>query len=311
MHSGTPVPTTAEPQVSVIMNCYNGAKYLRFAVDSVLSQSYQEWELIFWDNQSTDQSAEIFKSYRDSRLKYFYAPKHTLLYEARNFAIERSMGSFLAFLDVDDVWHQDKLAKQLPLFEDPIVGFVCSNYWIVNENTHKRDRFTNKEISGGWVLNDLLSKHPPGLLTLVIRRVAFDSLQTGCDPRFHVIGDTDLLVRLALRWKMACCQEPLADYRIHGENEGAKQKKRHVAEFQVWINELGQNDHIRSLPGFSKLIREAEYMKGQLCLRENDLSQAVRHARHLRWGKYKLKLIVLIIDACARRILHPAQTSAV
>ena len=105
---------TEQPLVSVIMNCFNGEKYLREAIDSVLAQTYQNWELIFWDNQSTDRSAEIVKSYDDPRIYYFYASQHTLLYEARNYAIEDQNGEFLAFLDVDDWWESDKLSIQLP-----------------------------------------------------------------------------------------------------------------------------------------------------------------------------------------------------
>ena len=60
----------ADPLVSILMNCYNGEKYLHEAIDSVLAQTYKNWELIFWDNRSSDRSAEIFKSYNDKRLKY-------------------------------------------------------------------------------------------------------------------------------------------------------------------------------------------------------------------------------------------------
>ena len=60
-----------QPLVSVIMNCYNGEKYLREAIDSIYAQTYTNWEIIFWDNASTDNSAEIAKL-SDSRLKYFY-----------------------------------------------------------------------------------------------------------------------------------------------------------------------------------------------------------------------------------------------
>ena len=88
-----------KPLVSVIINCFNGEKYLKEAIDSVIKQTYQHWELIFWDNQSTDNSVEIFKSYADDRLKYFYAPTHTLLYEARNYATEESLGRFTALLN--------------------------------------------------------------------------------------------------------------------------------------------------------------------------------------------------------------------
>ena len=89
--------------------------------------------MIFWDNQSTDKSVEIFKSYADERLKYFYAPTHTLLYEARNYAIEKASGEFYAFIDVDDWWEKEKLEKQILLFEDQEVGLVYSNHFYKNE----------------------------------------------------------------------------------------------------------------------------------------------------------------------------------
>lgn len=82
----------SKPLVSVIMNCYNGEKYLHEAIKSVLSQTYSNWEIIFWDNCSSDDSSKIFKSYKDSRLKYFSAPSHEVLYCARNYAVEKKQG---------------------------------------------------------------------------------------------------------------------------------------------------------------------------------------------------------------------------
>jgi glycosyltransferase involved in cell wall biosynthesis len=110
------------------MNCYNGETFLHESIKSVLSQTYENWELIFWDNRSEDKSAEIFKSFNDKRFKYYYASKHTLVSEARNEAIKRSSGEFIAFLDTDDLWEKDKLQLQIPLFEDPKVGVVYGFY---------------------------------------------------------------------------------------------------------------------------------------------------------------------------------------
>ena len=87
--------------VSIIMNCYNCAKYLEEAIDSIYAQSYDNWEIIFWDNCSTDNSALIAKSY-DSKLKYFLAKEHTALGRARNLAIKEAKGGYIAFLDSDD-----------------------------------------------------------------------------------------------------------------------------------------------------------------------------------------------------------------
>ena len=98
------------PLVSVIMNCYNGEKYLTEALSSLLIQNYGNWELIFWDNLSTDNSKKIFKSFNEKRFKYFLADKHTVLYEARNLAIKKTSGDYIAFLDTDDIWSKDKLS---------------------------------------------------------------------------------------------------------------------------------------------------------------------------------------------------------
>ena len=92
------------PLVSIIINCFNGEKYLREALTSILNQSYKNWEVIFWDNQSSDNSKKIFNSFQNERFKYFYADKHTTLYKARNLAINKTNGELLAFIDTDDIW---------------------------------------------------------------------------------------------------------------------------------------------------------------------------------------------------------------
>lgn len=294
-----------QPLVSVIVNCYNGEKYLRDAIDSVLAQKYQNWEIIFWDNQSIDRSAEVFKNYTDVRLRYYYAPTHTMLYEARNYAIEKASGEFIAFLDVDDWWCPEKLEKQILLFDDQSVGFACSNYWIVNEARGSKKKFLEKAIPSGWVLNELLMNYPVGMLTLMVRRLAFDALPGGCDPRFHIIGDMNLVVRLASTWKMSSCQEALAYYRLHSENEGSKEKTRHVLEYQTFVEELGSNPDIRGLSGYKKMGNELVYMQGRICVKQSQKAEAIRHLRNLPWGKYKVKLLIdLIIPKRILRLIY-------
>ena len=92
-----------EPLISILMNCYNGETYLNEAINSVIEQTYDNWELIFWDNQSTDKSKVIFESYQDNRLKYYYAPEHTNLGGARANAFKYLIGDFIAILDTDDI----------------------------------------------------------------------------------------------------------------------------------------------------------------------------------------------------------------
>ena len=87
-----------KPLVSVIMNCYNGDRFLRKAIDSVYCQTYDNWEIIFWDNASTDSSTAIAKSY-DKKIKYFKSFETTLLGEARVKATEKAKGDYFKSLN--------------------------------------------------------------------------------------------------------------------------------------------------------------------------------------------------------------------
>ena len=106
------------PFFSVIVNCYNGETYLKKALDSIFSQTFGDYEVIFWDNQSTDSSAEIAKSYSDTRLHYLLAPNFTDISVARNLAVMQAQGKWIAFLDCDDVWLHEKLEQQHQLITE-------------------------------------------------------------------------------------------------------------------------------------------------------------------------------------------------
>jgi glycosyltransferase involved in cell wall biosynthesis len=281
--------------VSVIMNCFNGENYLREAIDSVLAQTYQNLEIVFWDNQSSDRSAEIFKSYTDPRLKYFYAPKHTWLYEARNYAIAQARGEFIAFLDVDDWWHPDKLEQQIPLFRDAEVGFVCANFWVRNEVTNKEWKWLKRQAHTGWVLDELLKFYYVGMLTLVVRRSALNSLDYVCNPQYHIIGDFDLVIRLAIRWKMDCVHDPVARYRLHESNESGKHHSRHVEELTSWCELMMNHDAIKACPNSRFVRQQVTYLKAKHKLLSSDRRAAFDLLRELPWGLLKLKLWVRVI----------------
>ena len=129
--------------VSVVVNCYNGEKYLNQCIGSILNQTYKNIELIFWDNQSTDQSKNIIQSYHDKRIKYFYAKKHTTLYEARNLALQNCSGEFVCFLDVDDWYEPSKIEDQIIFFSDNDVGVVYSNRYTFYNNLKIKKIFKN------------------------------------------------------------------------------------------------------------------------------------------------------------------------
>ena len=106
------------------MNCYNG-EYLAEAVKIILFQTYTNWELIFWDNQSTDNSSTIVNSYGDSRIRYFYAPSH-LIWEKLGTSLYQKQRRWIGFIDVDDVWFKDKLQLQIKKFGSQKYNLVYS-----------------------------------------------------------------------------------------------------------------------------------------------------------------------------------------
>lgn len=257
------------PLVSIIMNCYNGEQYLREALDSVLSQTYQDWELIFWDNQSTDHSRDIFKSYKNDRFKYFYAPKHTLLYEARNYAIDKASGDFYAFLDVDDWWIPTKLEQQIPLFEDPDVGLVYGNYWTVDTMKGTQLIKYNKLLPIGKVQADLLKKYKVGMLTVIIRKSVFSPESNIFNSYYHIIGDFDMVIRLSGCKKLSAIQSPVAFFRWHQNNATKIQTKLFIKELKHWYSSI-KNDkvinnnsliHVYFLIYYLKLFLFLKYLK--------------------------------------------------
>lgn len=132
--------------VSIILNCFNGEKFLKKTLDSIKLQSYKNWELIFIDNHSTDNSKLIFKSYKDKRFKYFKTKKHLSLYSARNFGVNKSKGDFISFIDADDWWIKNKIEKQITLFfKNHNLDIVFSNVFIYEEKNKKKKLFIKKK----------------------------------------------------------------------------------------------------------------------------------------------------------------------
>ena len=120
------------PLVSIIMNCYNGEKFLNESIKSVLNQSYKNWELIFWDNMSSDNSSKIIKKIDDSRIKYYLSNKFEKLYKARNLALEKASGKFICFLDTDDLWETTFIEKNLNKISKLNSSIIYSKYFIKN-----------------------------------------------------------------------------------------------------------------------------------------------------------------------------------
>ena len=115
-----------KPHFSVILPNYNHGKYLKQAIDSVLNQSYNSWELLIIDNHSTDNSDKIISSYNDPRIKSFKINNDGVIAKSRNYGIKNSKADWIAFLDSDDIWYENKLSTLIE-FIDQGFDIICSN----------------------------------------------------------------------------------------------------------------------------------------------------------------------------------------
>ncbi len=219
-----------EPLVSVVMNCYNSDRYLREAIDSVFAQTRDDWEIVFFDNASTDRSAEIAKSY-DSRLRYFRNPTTISLGAARNAALAKCRGKFIAFLDCDDLWDSTKLERQMPLFDDQEVGLVFANNFLLTTDGVRRENFrSSNDYSIGRCFGPLMRRYFLAIPAVVVRRASLDGLGEWFDPRFSVCEEVELFLRIAHDWKLAMCAESLATYRVHAASETWRKSEMFLAE---------------------------------------------------------------------------------
>ena len=249
-----------QPLVSIIMNCYNGETYLQESINSVLSQTYKNWELIFWDNKSQDKSAEIFKGHEDKRFKYFYANEHTTLYKARNLAIKKSKGNFIAFLDTDDLWDENKLELQMCYFNNLEVGVVFSNCWIFKNNKKKKKLYTKKKLPSGKILDQLINNYNVGILTAVIRKTFYLKLIEKFDERFSIIGDSDLFMRLSKICLFEAVQKPLASYRSHDKNLSKLNKRKEIEESEIWLRENKLNLNEFQIKNLQKKVDNMKFV---------------------------------------------------
>ena len=137
-------------KVSIITPCYNAERFIAQAIESVLAQTYTDWEMLIVDDCSKDNSASIISKYeeKDCRIKYFKTDKPSGTPALpRNIAIENATGRYIAFLDSDDLWLPEKLEQQIPLFENESVAVVFSNYEKIKENGDRSNRLIKAPVS--------------------------------------------------------------------------------------------------------------------------------------------------------------------
>ena len=236
------------PQVSVCIPTYNRAHFLVYSVNSVLSQTYKDFELIICDDGSTDNTSEVVSQWNDPRLRYIKQDKNIGRSKNMRSGFEASSGTYFIKFDDDDALTPEFLEKTVAVLEaEPSVDFVCTNHWIINQNGD-RDESATSENSVKWGKDKLKRGVIPDLMTETFR---YQSLQVGSTlfrrtcleevdymrPEADGCEDFDLLVRLAIAGKQGYfLPEFLMEYRLHGGQTSLRQNLHFLSAKAFCIN---------------------------------------------------------------------------
>ncbi len=226
-------------RVSVIMNVRNGGSFLREALNSVLAQTFQDWEIILWDDCSTDDSSRIVCEYHDPRIRYFLAPEETPLGKARDNAMREAKGEWLAFLDQDDVWLPRKLQQQMALADDR-TGLIYGRAIQFFPDGEERDYDYAHEfrpLPEGDIFAQLFSEACfIAMSSVVIRRSAVEEI--GPIPEaIQTVPDYYLYVAVAHRRPVRVVQEAVCRYRMHAGSMSQSNRSKLFEEPQLIINQ--------------------------------------------------------------------------
>lgn len=205
------------PLVSVIINVRNGAATLREAIDSVLAQTFGDWELIIWDDRSTDDSPAIVSGYSDPRVHYYLSAADVSLGKARHDAIGVATAQWIAFLDQDDVWLPDKLQRQLALAADD-VGLIYGRTIRFYSNGWQRDYDHAHEyepLPEGDLFLRLFAESCFIAMSSAMFRSSAIGVAGGIPEEIRIIPDYALYVAVSRHFRARAVQEVICRYRMH------------------------------------------------------------------------------------------------
>ena len=209
--------------VSIITPSYNSAKFIKQCIESVIAQTYTNWEMLIVDDYSSDNSLQILKKYNDKRIQLIELDKNVGASESRNVAIRKAKGKYIAFLDSDDLWEPQKLEKQISFMETEDIAFSFSTYQPMSDDESKLYSIIHapkivtysfylkktiigcltvvidREKTGGFEMPNIRSSHDMALWLLIMRR-GFDAY--GLDEnlaRYRIVSTSNT----ANKWRAA------------------------------------------------------------------------------------------------------------
>jgi len=271
------------PKVSVVIPTYNYGKYIEKAIDSVLAQTYKDFEIIVVDDGSTDNTREIIETKYEDKVRYFYQENKGAP-AARNRGIEKSKGEYLVFLDADDYLAPSSLEDRVSILEcDGDFAWVYSKWQYVDTNGNVQNKafckapFAFRKKLRGHVFREMLCGTLINTSAVLIRKSSVIEVG-GFDECLTAFQDYDLWLRVSLRHNVEYVDKVLAYVGLH---EGSISSTQPAYPARAIINrkiEEKYGDYLKDLGGTWRKIKAAEHNYwGSLFLGKGELNQALRH----------------------------------
>lgn len=297
------------PRVSIVMNCYNGEKYLRQAIDSVFAQSFGDWEIIFWDNASTDATAQIARSY-DERLRYFRSAQQTTLGRARREAVKQARGEWVGFLDCDDWWLPNKLQVQMDALEG-------SRYVLCYSGIEEFDasgalvRRVEPAPGSGDLFERLLLQFDINMVTPLLRLDVLRRHDLNFEPEVTASEEYNLFMRVAAKGEVLAMPQVLGAYRVHSGSLTDRQIARWHVEREFTLDQLRRENpgiEARYPRAFREASARGEYYKARYQMSEGKAAEAratLKSITDVGW-KYRVLHAVAYLPALWEVLHRPS-----
>ncbi len=264
--------------VSIIMPAYNAEKTIKESIQSVLEQTYQEWELLIVNDGSMDNTVSVIESYDDKRIKLINQ-KNGGVSNARNNALRQANGVYIAFLDSDDLWLETKLEKQLQFIKQNDLQFVYTkSYSFTNDSNDIKKYFSFVNLKFKNSEEILIYDFIP-ILTVLFHRDILKEIGY-FDESLQGTEDWDLWIRILQKYEIGFIKEYLTKYRIIGTGLSQNFSKHFIEEEKV-------------LAKHRKLYNNSTYKYRMWFANKKQAIIALQKKDYFLFVKYFIKLLVL------------------
>ena len=287
-----------DTKVDIIINCFNGEKYLSEALKSVQKQDFPHWRIIFIDNCSTDDSAKIAKSFKGN-LKYFKTEKKVSLGAARKIAVDMCNSEFISFIDCDDTWMPYKLSDQINTMKNKNIVLTYSGINNLDQNKKLISQFKPLKAEGNLLKKKLIS-FDINLVTALLRREFLIKNNLNFLPTMEASEEYNLFMRITALGQIHSSDKIHANYRLLENSLTNQFKEKWSEERNYTLNQIfRKNDKLSSTykNEIEVARRRSLYYEACFLMQSKQYSSARRNLKRIasKEKKYFFLLVISLI----------------